>query len=62
MFAWSRVGDPFTKDDIGERMMRFLILIADWEKENLAESIFSGINIRLVDCLHRKSGGELSMQ
>ena len=28
VFVWSGQGDPFTKDDIGLRMMRFLILVA----------------------------------
>jgi hypothetical protein len=28
VFVWSGRGDPFTKDEIGERMIRFLILVA----------------------------------
>ncbi len=59
VFVWSGRGDPFTNDEIGSRMMRFLILVADWEGDNLAESLFSGINIRLVDVLH-KGDGEFS--
>jgi hypothetical protein len=33
-------------------MMRFLILVADWEGGNLAEALFAGINIRITDVLH----------
>eukprot|EP00455_Lapot_gusevi_P047098 TRINITY_DN630_c0_g1_i8.p1 TRINITY_DN630_c0_g1~~TRINITY_DN630_c0_g1_i8.p1 ORF type:complete len:111 (-),score=53.71 TRINITY_DN630_c0_g1_i8:406-708(-) len=51
VFVWTGNGDPF-KGEAGQRMMRFLVLVADWEKENLAESLFSAIGVRVVDCLH----------
>eukprot|EP00455_Lapot_gusevi_P027949 TRINITY_DN296_c0_g2_i3.p1 TRINITY_DN296_c0_g2~~TRINITY_DN296_c0_g2_i3.p1 ORF type:complete len:164 (-),score=31.89 TRINITY_DN296_c0_g2_i3:157-648(-) len=52
VFVWAGKGDPFTQDDIGRRMMRFLCLVAEWEKDSLAESLFSAIGVRVVDCLH----------
>ena len=57
VFVWMSEADPFQKikgekDLIGQRMMRFLCLVSSWEKENLAESIFSAIGVRVVDVLH----------
>ena len=53
VFVWSGAGseqasDPFytAPDDDpmpARRLMRFLCLVADWEQENLAESLFSGM-------------------
>jgi len=45
---------PFTDDETGQRMMRYLVLVADWEKHSLAESLFSAIGVRVVDILHDK--------
>ena len=44
--------DPFTDDDIGRRMMRYLCLIKAWEGANLADSLFSALGIRVVDAIH----------
>lgn len=44
--------DPFTEDDTGRRIMRYLCLIASWEGQNLADSLFSALGIRVVDALH----------
>jgi hypothetical protein len=33
-------------------MMRFLVLVCDWEKNGLAENLFSAIGVRVVDLLH----------
>lgn len=53
LFIWSDpTGDPFTKDEIGERLMRFLVLVAAWDKHLLAENLFSAIGVRVVDMLH----------
>ena len=52
LFVWSGLGDPFTKDEIGERLMRFLVLVAAWDKSLLAENLFSAIGVRVVDMLH----------
>lgn len=55
LFIWSGASDPFGKNDpAGSRMMRFLVLVKEWEKENLAESLFSAIGMRVVDVLHAK--------
>lgn len=50
--------DPFTDDDVGRRVMRFLCLIAAWEGVNLGDSLFSALGIRTVDLLH--SSGKYS--
>ena len=55
LFVWSGAtsdGAPFTRDASGSRLMQFLVLVADWEKDNLAESLFSAIGVRVVDVLH----------
>jgi hypothetical protein len=56
LFLWTgdtKDGMPFGRGDpIGLRLMRFLVLIKDWEKENMAESLFSAIGMRVVDVLH----------
>jgi hypothetical protein len=44
--------DPFTSCVIGKRMMRFLVLVAAWEGDHLAESIFAALGTRVVDVLH----------
>jgi hypothetical protein len=59
LFLWSGSGEkagamPFTDDAIGQRLMRYLVLVADWEKHGLAESLFSAIGVRVVDILHDK--------
>jgi hypothetical protein len=57
-FIWSGVNadgtflNPFTRDEIGSRMMRFLVLVADWEGDNLATSLFQAIGVRVGDVLH----------
>jgi hypothetical protein len=40
------------QDEIGERLMRFLVLVAAWDKNLLAENLFSAIGVRVVDMLH----------
>jgi len=53
VFIWSGPKDPFgTKDKYATNMMRFLALISDWEKNGLAENLFSAIGVRVVDLLH----------
>ena len=57
VFVWSGKGDPFFTPEggdplIAKRIMRFLCLVADWERENLADSIFSALGVRVVDALH----------
>ena len=52
LFVWSASGDPFTKDEIGERLMRFLVLVAAWDRNLLAENLFSAVGVRVVDMLH----------
>ena len=57
VFVWSGKGDPFFTPEggdaqIAKRVMRFLCLVADWERENLADSIFSALGVRVVDALH----------
>jgi hypothetical protein len=59
LFVWVGQGSPFTADGgrgapdaAGVRMMRFLCLVAEWEGENLAESLFSAVGVRVVDVLH----------
>lgn len=32
--------------------MRYLLLVSNWEKQNLAESLFAAIGVRVVDILH----------
>jgi hypothetical protein len=59
LFIWSGFREkpgtlPFTEDDIGQRMMRYLVLVTDWEKHGLGESLFSAIGVRVVDILHEK--------
>lgn len=58
LFVWTgstKDGMPFGRNDPnGTRMMRFLVLIKDWEGDNLAESLFSAIGMRVVDVLHTK--------
>jgi len=59
LFVWSGSAEkpgamPFTDDDVGQRLMRYLVLVADWEKYGLAESLFSAIGTRCVDILHDK--------
>jgi hypothetical protein len=53
LFVWSASGDPFTKDEIGERLMRFLVLVAAWDRNLLAENLFSAIGVRVVDMLRQ---------
>jgi len=53
VYVWSGEGDPFTKDEIGQRLMRYLVLVASWEKENLAEDLFSAIGVRVAAILHK---------
>jgi hypothetical protein len=53
LFVWSATGDPFTKDEIGERLMRFLVLVAAWDRNLLAENLFSAIGVRVVDMLRQ---------
>jgi hypothetical protein len=52
VFVWSGKDDPFSDDVIGRRMMQYLIIRADWEKDNLAQSLLSAIGTRVVDVLH----------
>jgi hypothetical protein len=53
LFVWSNPNnDPFTKDEIGERLMRFLVLVAGWDRKLLAENLFSAIGVRVVDTMH----------
>jgi hypothetical protein len=57
LFVWAPSGeggaaDPFTSCVIGKRMMRFLVLVAAWEGDHLAESIFAALGTRVVDVLH----------
>jgi hypothetical protein len=54
LFVWSHPhSDPFTKDEIGERLMRFLVLVAAWDRALLAENLFSAIGVRVVDMLRQ---------
>lgn len=60
LFIWSGCNEkeriiPFTDDEIGQRLMRYLVLVVDWEKHGLAESLFSAIGVRVVDILHDKT-------
>ena len=49
LFIWSGSQEskkglnPFTDDEIGQRLMRYLVLVVDWEKHGLCESLFSAI-------------------
>jgi len=53
LFVWSSAESPFDKGDpIAQQMMKYLVLVAGWEKTNLAENLFSAIGIRVVDLLH----------
>ena len=57
VFIWTEEADPFQKvkgvpDPIGQKMNRYLCLIASWEKANLAEAVFSAVGVRVVDVLH----------
>ncbi len=53
VFIWSGKKDPFgTKDKYAQNMMRFLVLVCDWEQNGLAENLFSAIGVRVVDLLH----------
>jgi hypothetical protein len=59
LFIWSGFQEPtgvvpFTEDEIGQRLMRYLVLVCDWEKHSLCESLFSAIGVRVVDILHEK--------
>lgn len=60
LFIWSgsqeakKNMNPFTDDEIGQRLMRYLVLVVDWEKHGLCESLFSAIGVRVVDILHEK--------
>jgi hypothetical protein len=46
---------PFLLRTVGERLMRFLVLVAAWERQNLSEAIFCAIGVRVVDLMHRTS-------
>ena len=37
---------------VSERLMRFLVLVAAWDRKLLAENLFSAIGVRVVDMLH----------
>jgi hypothetical protein len=59
LFIWSGSAEapntlPFTDDAVGQRLMRYLVLVSDWEKHSLCESLFSAIGVRVVDILHEK--------
>ena len=58
LFIWSGWKEPgiipFTDDEIGQRLMRYLVLVVDWEKHGLCESLFSAIGVRVVDILHSR--------
>lgn len=58
LFIWSGSAEkpgtmPFTDDPIGQKLMRYLVLVCDWEKHGLAESLFSAIGVRVVDMLRQ---------
>jgi len=44
--------NPFTNDTIGQRLMKYLVLVKKWEGSGLASSIFGGVSVRLVGMLH----------
>lgn len=52
LYVWNGVGDPFSIDEIGSEMMRFLVLVSAWENDNLADSLFSAIGIKAVQLMH----------
>lgn len=57
LFVWSAMDEkqlPFTQDVAGQRMMRYLVLVAVWERNNLAASLFSALSVRVVDILQGK--------
>ena len=56
LFVWSGAKEapgviPFTDDEIGQRLMRFLVLVANWEKHGLCESLFSAIGQLAMETL-----------
>ena len=63
LFVWSDPnGDPFTKDHIGERLMRFLVLVAAWDRKLLAENLFSAIGGQFLSQSHLKRAMIASMR
>lgn len=62
LFVWSHPSsDPFSKDEIGERLMRFLVLVAAWDRKLLAENLFSAIGVRVVDMLRQCTQSQCTM-
>ena len=51
LFIWAGTADPFSRDEIGLRLMRFLVMVAGWEGDELAESLFSAIAVLTVKIL-----------
>jgi hypothetical protein len=39
-------------DSVGQVMMNYLVIIAHWEKHNLAHTVFSSVSAKLVEVLH----------
>jgi len=48
--------NPFTNDPLGQKLMKYLVLVKKWEGQGLASSIFSGLSVRVVRLLHRGIG------
>lgn len=36
--------------------MRFMVLVAAWERQNLSEAIFCAVGVRVVDLVHSSKG------
>jgi len=51
--VYSGDDNPFTNDEKGKRLMKYLVLVKKWEGMNLASSIFSGISVRVVSMLYQ---------
>jgi hypothetical protein len=66
LFIWSGFSEakgtmPFTDDAIGQRLMRYLVVVAAWEKHGLAEALFSAIGVRVTDILHERPSADALM-
>jgi len=55
IFIWSGKVDkdgPFSRDQPGQNMMRFLVLVKEWDRANLADNLFSALGTRVVALVH----------
>jgi len=52
--VYSGDDSPFTHDEMGSRLMKYLVYVKKVEGPSLASSIFTSVAVRVVSLLHRK--------